>query len=67
MTLQEQLAKLRALSVDEVKAFHGDFYGANNATFAAVGDFDPAVLKAQVTSPVRQLESGSPTCAFRPR
>jgi zinc protease len=50
MTLQEQLAKLRALSVDEVKAFHGDFYGANNATFAAVGDFDPAVLKAQVTS-----------------
>jgi len=48
MTLQEKLASQKATTVDEVKAFHAAFYGADNATFAAVGDFDPAALKAQV-------------------
>ena len=48
MTLQETLAAQKAAAVDEVKAFHAAFYGADNATFAAVGDFDPAPLKAQV-------------------
>jgi zinc protease len=48
LTLQEQLAAQKAATVEEVKAFHAAFYGADNATFAAVGDFDPAALKAQV-------------------
>ncbi|MFC4933412.1 M16 family metallopeptidase [Massilia sp. GCM10023247] len=48
MTLQEQLAAQKAVTVEDVKAFHSAFYGADNATFAAVGDFDPAALKAQV-------------------
>jgi zinc protease len=48
LTLQEQLAAQKAAKVEDVKAFHAAFYGANNATFAAVGDFDPVALKAQV-------------------
>ena len=48
LTLQQQLAAQKATTVEDVKAFHAAFYGANNATFAAVGDFDPATLKAQV-------------------
>ena len=48
LTLPEQLAAQKAATVEEVKAFHGAFYGADNATFAAVGDFDPVALKAQV-------------------
>jgi zinc protease len=48
MTLQEKLAAQKAATVEEVKAFHAAFYGADDATFAAVGDFDPAALKAQV-------------------
>jgi zinc protease len=48
MTLQQQLAAQKATTVEDVKTFHAAFYGANNATFAAVGDFDPAALKAQV-------------------
>jgi zinc protease len=48
LTLQEKLAAQTAATVEEVKAFHAAFYGADNATFAAVGDFDPAALKAQV-------------------
>ncbi|MFZ6844062.1 M16 family metallopeptidase [Undibacterium sp. RuTC16W] len=47
-TLQEQLAETKAVKVEDVKAFHAAFYGANNATLSAVGDFDPAALKAQL-------------------
>ncbi|MDC8760048.1 M16 family metallopeptidase [Janthinobacterium fluminis] len=49
-TLAEQLADLKAVTVADVKAFHAAFYGAGNATFSAVGDFDPAALKAQVAT-----------------
>ncbi|SHH07782.1 pitrilysin family protein [Massilia sp. CF038] len=48
-TLPQQLADLKAVSLADVRAFHRDFYGANNITLAVVGDFDAAALKAQVT------------------
>ena len=48
LTLPEKLAAVQALKVADIRAFHRDFYGANYATFAAVGDFDAAALKAQV-------------------
>jgi zinc protease len=47
-SLPEQLAQVRAVKLEDVKAFHAAFYGADNATMAAVGDFDPAALKAQL-------------------
>ncbi|HEY0061840.1 MAG TPA: pitrilysin family protein [Telluria sp.] len=47
-TLPQQLAELKAVNVAEVRAFHRDFYGANNITLGVVGDFDAAALKAQV-------------------
>ncbi len=50
LTLPEQLALLKALKLEDVKAFHNAFYGAANATFAAVGEFDPAQLKGQLTA-----------------
>jgi len=49
-TLPAELANLKAVTVADVKAFHAAYYGTSNATFAAVGDFDAAALKAQVTS-----------------
>ena len=47
-TLPAELAQWKAIKFADVKAFHSAYYGASNATFAAVGDFDPAALKAQV-------------------
>ena len=47
-TLQEQLAANKNVKLEDVKSFHQEFYGANAANFAAVGDFDAAVLKAQL-------------------
>ncbi len=49
-TLPEQLVAMQAVKLDDVKAFHATFYGANSANFAAVGDFDPVALKAQVNT-----------------
>ncbi|MBA2620558.1 MAG: insulinase family protein [Acidobacteria bacterium] len=40
-TLDEQIAAAKALTLDDVKAFYKDFYGASNAELAIVGDFDP--------------------------
>lgn len=49
-TLPQQLVEARAVKVEQVRAFHAAFYGADNATFAAVGDFDAPALKAQLAS-----------------
>ncbi|MGY0504704.1 M16 family metallopeptidase [Luteimonas sp. e5] len=39
-TLDEQLAQLRALTLDDLRAFHRDFYGTSRGRIAVVGDFD---------------------------
>ena len=48
LPLPQRLAAIQALKVEQVRAFHKRFYGANHAVFAVVGDFDAAALKAQV-------------------
>jgi zinc protease len=40
-TLDERSAQLQALSLDEVRKCHADFYGASHSELAVVGDFDP--------------------------
>jgi zinc protease len=39
-TFDEQAAEVNALRLEEVKAFHEKFYGANAGTAAVVGDFE---------------------------
>ncbi|XLZ67983.1 pitrilysin family protein [Massilia sp. SR12] len=46
-TLPEQLAEEKAVTLEQVKAFHKAYYGAGNATLSVVGDFDAAAVKAQ--------------------
>ncbi len=46
-TLQEQIEAIRAVTLEDVRRFHRDFYAANRAQIAVVGDFDEEeVLKA---------------------
>jgi zinc protease len=47
-TLPEQLKRVQAVTVEQLTAFHANFYGANSASLAAVGDFDAAQLKQQL-------------------
>jgi zinc protease len=49
-TLPDQLQAIKAVTLEEVKAFHAHFYGANNASFSAVGDFDAVALKTQLAT-----------------
>jgi zinc protease len=49
-TLPEQLAALKRITAEDAKIFHAAFYGADHASMAAVGQFDPAALKAQLAS-----------------
>jgi zinc protease len=39
-TPDESIAEIKAATLDEVKKFYGDFYGAQQGELAVVGDFD---------------------------
>lgn len=40
-TLDEQIAMVKAVTLEDVKAYHRDHYGASSGELALVGDFDP--------------------------
>lgn len=40
MTLDEEIAAVKATKLEDVKKFHEDFYGASAATVSVVGDFE---------------------------
>ena len=48
-TVEESIAANNAVTVDDVKRFHTQFYGASNAELAIVGDFDADATRALVT------------------
>jgi zinc protease len=43
-TIEESMADVKAVTLDEAKQFHADFYGASNGELAVVGDFDEAEI-----------------------
>ena len=59
-TIEESLANNAAVTLDDVKAFYGKFYGASNAELAIVGDFDADAVKAIVTQLFGDWKSSSP-------
>jgi zinc protease len=50
-SLEERSARLKELSLDDVKGCYGDFYGASDSELSVVGDFDPE----QVTALAQEL------------
>lgn len=44
-TFDEEIANYKKLTLDEVKKFYAQFYGASNAELAVVGDFDAAEIQ----------------------
>ncbi|MES2306231.1 MAG: pitrilysin family protein [Gemmatimonadota bacterium] len=72
-TLDEQLADLKAATLDEAKAFYRGFYGASTGEIAVVGDFDPDSVKALLAagldgwkSPARYARIATPTRTSAP-
>ena len=48
-TLDEDIADTKAVTLDDVKKFHKDFYGASAGELAIVGDFDESVIAPLVS------------------
>ena len=47
-SFEESADDMKKVAIEQVRAFHKDFYGVGAAEFAAVGDFDAAALKAEL-------------------
>ncbi|MGO9257771.1 MAG: M16 family metallopeptidase [Bryobacteraceae bacterium] len=48
-TREEQIAALKKVTLDDVKKFHDQYYGANFGVFAVVGPIDAAAVKQAAT------------------
>jgi zinc protease len=46
-TFEETLSVMRSLKLDDLRAWHRDFYGAGAGEIAVVGDFDAVAFKTQ--------------------
>ena len=56
------------MTLEDVKSFHAQFYGASNAELAIVGDFDADAMRALVAELFGELEEpGARTRACRTR
>ncbi|MBN1206498.1 MAG: insulinase family protein [Myxococcaceae bacterium] len=45
-TVEEDIAGVKGVTLEQARAFHRNFYGASQGELAAVGDFDPKQLSA---------------------
>ena len=48
LSFDEMAARLKAVKLEELKRFHAQFYGADHAEFALVGDFDAKAVQTQL-------------------
>jgi zinc protease len=60
MTAEESQAAIKKVTLDDAKKFYADFYGASNAEFAVIGDFDPAEVQKLVTELFGDWKSPKP-------
>jgi zinc protease len=56
----EDVTNIKAVTLDQVKKFHKDFYGASNATMSVVGDFDEQQIQQLVGELFNNWKSPSP-------
>lgn len=59
-TFDESAEDVKAVTLDQVKAFHKTFYGADHAQVAIVGDFDPQVARRVLEKGLGRWKSASP-------
>ncbi|MBD2753881.1 M16 family metallopeptidase [Spirosoma validum] len=59
-TPDEDVADVKALKLDELKQFHKDFYGAQNATLSVVGDFDETPVRKVITDELGTWKAKKP-------
>lgn len=60
MDFEEQLAALNAVTIEDVKKFYREFYGATDGTVSIVGDFDDGVAKKAIAKNFKDWKSPKP-------
>ncbi|NCT70838.1 MAG: insulinase family protein [Xanthomonadaceae bacterium] len=66
-TLDESIAMMKALKLDDVRAFHRDLYGTSEGEIAIVGDFDPVAVRAQLEQLFAGWQAGTPYASIDTR
>ncbi len=66
-TLDESLTAVKALTLDELKAFHRDFYGTADGEIAIVGDFDAVAVRKQLETLFADWRSRRPYAPIHTR
>jgi zinc protease len=59
-TPDEEIADINATTLEQLKAFHQEFYGASHADVAIVGDFDEPAVAAVVTRALGDWKNPKP-------
>ncbi|HEU4622924.1 MAG TPA: pitrilysin family protein [Burkholderiaceae bacterium] len=59
-TFDELIEDYKAITVDDLRAFHRNFYGTQAAEFAAVGDFDADTIKPLLARLFGQWTAATP-------
>ena len=59
-TLEEELERYQAVSIDEIRELYETFLGADHGELVVVGDFDPEQIKSTMTDLLADWRSGKP-------
>lgn len=59
-TVDEEVRRVEAVTLDQVRAFHADFYGPQAGNLVVVGDFDPAEVRAVIEEAFGDWKSPRP-------
>jgi zinc protease len=59
-SFDEQIEDAKAVTLEQIKAFHARFYGAGQAQFSAVGDFDATALQRVLGESFGNWNAASP-------
>ncbi|NWF83158.1 MAG: insulinase family protein [Bryobacteraceae bacterium] len=49
-TIEEQIEEIKTVSLEDLKSFHKQFYGASKAELAVIGDFDAEAVQRQANA-----------------
>jgi zinc protease len=60
VSMEEEIEDLGKLKVEEARAFHKQFYGANHADVSIVGDFDPVEAKKAISELFGSFTNSAP-------
>ncbi|HZH43192.1 MAG TPA: pitrilysin family protein [Lysobacter sp.] len=66
-SIDEQIARWKALKLEDVAAFHRNFYGTADGEIAIVGDFDPVAARHKIETLFAGWESPRPYVLIRTR